>query len=50
MSRRIFVTGLWHETNTFAATPTDLGAFRAYQPGFPRYRFHSGHCALLVPA
>ena len=31
MSRRIFVTGLWHETNTFAATPTDLAAFRAYQ-------------------
>jgi microcystin degradation protein MlrC len=31
MSRRIFVTGPWHETNTFAATATDLEAFRAYQ-------------------
>jgi microcystin degradation protein MlrC len=31
MSRRVLVTGLWHETNTFAVTPTDLAAFRAYQ-------------------
>lgn len=31
MTRRVFVTGLWHETNTFAATATDLAAFRAYQ-------------------
>jgi microcystin degradation protein MlrC len=28
---RVFVTGLWHETNTFARTPTDIAAFEAYQ-------------------
>lgn len=29
--RRVFVTGLWHETNTFSPLPTDLEAFHAYQ-------------------
>ena len=24
-------------------------ACRSLKPGFPRYRFHSGHCALLEP-
>jgi microcystin degradation protein MlrC len=28
---RVLVTGLWHETNTFARAPTDLAAFEAYQ-------------------
>ena len=37
MSRRVLVTGLWHETNTFAATPTDLAAFRDYQLRQPAY-------------
>ncbi|MGH6898779.1 MAG: M81 family metallopeptidase [Geminicoccaceae bacterium] len=31
MSRRVLVTGLWHETDAFAATPSELAAFRAYQ-------------------
>ena len=31
MARRVLVTGLWHETNSFAAAPTDLAAFEAYQ-------------------
>jgi microcystin degradation protein MlrC len=31
MPWRIAVGGIWHETNTFAAGLTDLGAFRAYQ-------------------
>lgn len=31
MVKRILVTGVWHETNTFSAVPTDLAAFEAYQ-------------------
>ena len=31
MAKRIFITGFWHETNTFAQTKTDMDAFRAYQ-------------------
>ncbi|MBT3333816.1 MAG: hypothetical protein HN394_20120, partial [Rhodospirillaceae bacterium] len=31
MSKRIFITGIWHETNTFAATQTGLDDFHAYQ-------------------
>jgi len=31
MDQRIFITGIWHETNTFAAPRTDLAAFEAYQ-------------------
>lgn len=31
MTARVLVGGLWHETNTFSAVPTDLAAFRAYQ-------------------
>ena len=31
MGRRAFVAGIWHETNTFSAVPTDLTAFRQYQ-------------------
>lgn len=31
MTRRILVTGIWHETNTFSVRRTDLAAFRAYQ-------------------
>ena len=30
MAKRIFITGFWHETNTFAQTKTDMDAFRAY--------------------
>jgi microcystin degradation protein MlrC len=31
MAPRVLVTGVWHETNSFARTPTDLAAFEAYQ-------------------
>lgn len=31
MSARAFVSGVWHETNTFSAVATDLAAFRRYQ-------------------
>ena len=31
MAKRIFITGIWHETNTFAATQTGLEDFHAYQ-------------------
>jgi microcystin degradation protein MlrC len=31
MAKRIFITGFWHETNTFAKSPTGLDDFHAYQ-------------------
>ena len=31
MAKRIFITGFWHETNTFAPTRTGLEDFHAYQ-------------------
>ena len=31
MSKRVFITGFWHETNTFASSHTSLEDFRAYQ-------------------
>ena len=31
MSKRVLVTGIWHETNTFSVVRTDLAAFHAYQ-------------------
>ena len=31
MKQRAFVSGIWHETNTFSSVPTDLDAFRRYQ-------------------
>ena len=31
MAKRIFITGFWHETNTFAPTRTGLDDFHAYQ-------------------
>ena len=31
MAKRIFITGFWHETNTFARTQTGLEDFHAYQ-------------------
>jgi microcystin degradation protein MlrC len=31
MARRVLITGIWHETNTFAQGVTDLAAFEAYQ-------------------
>ncbi|MBT7758869.1 MAG: M81 family metallopeptidase [Rhodospirillaceae bacterium] len=31
MAKRIFITGFWHETNTFAQTQTGMDDFRAYQ-------------------
>ncbi len=31
MAKRVFVTGFWHETNTFSATRTELADFHAYQ-------------------
>ena len=31
MAKRVFITGIWHETNTFAHGRTGLEAFHAYQ-------------------
>ena len=31
MEKRVFITGIWHETNTFAQGRTGLEAFHAYQ-------------------
>ena len=31
MTATAFASGVWHETNTFSAVPTDLNAFRRYQ-------------------
>ena len=31
MAKRVFITGFWHETNTFASGRTGLEAFHAYQ-------------------
>ena len=31
MAKRVFITGIWHETNTFASGRTGLAAFHAYQ-------------------
>ena len=31
MPKRVFITGFWHETNTFASSHTSLEDFRAYQ-------------------
>ncbi|MDA1098515.1 MAG: M81 family metallopeptidase [Proteobacteria bacterium] len=31
MAKRVFITGIWHETNTFAKGRTGLEAFHAYQ-------------------
>ena len=31
MAKRVFITGIWHETNTFASGRTGLDAFHAYQ-------------------
>jgi microcystin degradation protein MlrC len=31
MAKRVFITGIWHETNTFAQGRTGLEAFHAYQ-------------------
>ncbi len=31
MAKRIFITGFWHETNTFAQSPTGMDDFHAYQ-------------------
>ena len=33
MAKRIFITGIWHETNTFAQGQTGLDDFHAYQYG-----------------
>ena len=31
MSKRVFITGFWHEPNSFSSTRTGLEDFHAYQ-------------------